>query len=177
MKLIRFGAPVLALALAFAMTPAHARMFHRANRTAQNDSTFASKAAAGGMAEVRMAELAKTKAQSQVVKDLANRIYTDHTKANDDLKPIASKENLTVPTAMDAKGQAEYNKLNNLSGADFDKEYVNYEIKDHKEDIVMFQHEADHGTNADVKSWASQNLPTLREHLNMAENARTQIMK
>jgi putative membrane protein len=177
MKHFKISVPALALAAALAVMPVHAGTLHRANRMAQNDTTFATKAAEGGMAEVQMAELAKTKAQSQAVKDLANRLYNDHTKANDMLKPIATKENVTMPTALDAKAQAEYNKLQNLSGADFDREYVNYEIKDHKEDISMFQHEVDHGTNSDIKSWASQNLPTLREHLNMAESARTQLTK
>jgi|SRR5581483_3887011 len=172
MKRIQFFAPALALALAFTFTPARA-----ADRLGQNDSSFVTKAAEGGMAEVQMAELAKTKAQNQAVKDLANRIYTDHTTANNKLKSLVTKDNMTMPTALDAKAQAEYNKLQNLSGAEFDKEYVNHQIKDHKEDIVLFQHEADHGTNTDVKSWASENLPTLREHLRMAESARTQIMK
>jgi putative membrane protein len=168
MQLTKFCVPAVALALAFATMPAHA---------ADNDHNFAMKAAAGGMAEVQRAELAKTKAHSQAVKDLANKIYQDHTKANNDFQSIASKNNITMPTAMDTKAQAEYNKLQGLSGADFDREYVNCEIKDHKEDISMFQREADHGTNSDIKSWASQNLPTLREPLKMAENAHSQIMK
>ena len=177
MRSLKSCVPALALALALAMMPAHARMFHRANRIAHNDNTFVTKAAEGNMAEIQMAELAKTKAQNQAVKDLAERLYTDHTKAGDDLKPIAKKDNMTLPAALDAKSQAEYNKLQKLSGTDFDHEFVNYEIRDHKEDIFMFQHEADHGTNTDMKSWASQTLPALREHLKLAESARTQSMK
>ena len=174
MKHIKLCVPVLALAIAFATTPAHARRMHRANRET-SDNSFVTKAAEGGLAEVRMAELAKTKAQNQAVKDLAQKLYNDHTKANESLKAIVSKMNMSWPSTLDAKSQAEYNKLQNLSGAAFDREYVNYEIKDHKEDIAMFQHEVDHGTNADIKAWASENLPTLREHLRMAENAQKQV--
>ena len=89
----------------------------------------------------RWPSLHKAKASNQAVKDLANKLVADHTKANDNLKPIATKDNITWPTAMDAKAQSEYNKLQALSGADFDREYVNFEVKDHKEDIKLFQHE------------------------------------
>jgi len=170
---------VLAAVIGLMTMPAEARTRHRANRASQPgaDKTFVMKAAEGGMAEVQMAQLAQSKASNQAVKDMANRLYNDHNKANDNLKPIASKDNTTWPAAMDAKSQREYNKLQALSGADFDREYVNYQIKDHKDDITMFQHETDHGTNTDVKAWASENLPTLREHLSMAENALKQISK
>src|SRR5260370_20391487 len=95
---------------------------------AGSDNSFVMKAAAGGEAEVQFAQLAQSKASSQAVKDLANKILADHMKANDSLKTIATKENITWPAGMNAKDQSEYNKLQALSGADFDKEYVNYEI-------------------------------------------------
>ena len=138
---------------------------------ASGDNSFVMKAAEGGTAEVQMAQLAQSKTTNQAVKDLANKLIADHTKANDNLKPIATKDNITWPTGMSAKEQAEYNKLQALSGAEFDRAYVNNEIKDHKQDISEFQKEADHGTNPEVKSWAAQNLPALQEHLRMAQNA------
>src|SRR5438045_1807354 len=107
MKHTKFCVPALALALALAVTPAHAQTGNRANRLT-SDNSFATKAAQGGMAEVKMAELAKTKAQNKAVKDLAERLYTDHSKANDELKSNLGKENVTWPTALDAKAQAEY---------------------------------------------------------------------
>jgi putative membrane protein len=142
---------------------------------ASTDSSFVMKAAEGGHAEVQMGQLAQTKANSQAVKDLANRLVVDHTKANDNLKPIASKDNVTWPTGMNAKQQAEYNKLQALSGADFDREYVNYEIKEHKQDINAFQHEANRGNDPEVKAWASENVPTLQEHLRLAETALSSV--
>lgn len=155
---------LLLAAFAFAGLPVAAQIAH-------TDRSFVTKAAEGGMAEVQMAQLAQTKAQSQAVKDLANKLYNDHTKAGDELKAIASSQNITWPSGLNLKQQREYNKLMALSGADFDREYVNYQIKDHKEDLDEFQHEANHGTNPQVKAWASKTLATLREHLQMAENA------
>ena len=167
MKHTKVLVPAAAMAVALMMLPA---------RAATGDNTFVTKAAAGGMAEVQMGQLAQTKGHSQAVKDLGARLVADHSKANDMLKPIIMKDNMTMPTAMDGKAQAEYNRLQNLSGADFDREFVNHTIKDHKEDITMFQHEANNGTNSDVKNWASQQLPTLKEHLRMAQDAQKQIM-
>jgi len=137
---------------------------------AGGDNSFVTKAAEGGAAEIQMAQLAQSKATNPAVKDLANKLVADHTKANDALKPIATKDNITWPTGMSAKDQSEYNRLQALSGAEFDKEYVNYEIKDHKQDINLFQKEADHGSNPEVKAWAAENLPSLQEHLRMAQN-------
>jgi putative membrane protein len=167
MKYAKLFVPAAAVAVVLMAMPA---------RAASSDNAFVTKAAAGGMAEVQIGQLAQTKGNSQAVKDLGARLVADHSKANDMLKSIMMKDNMTMPTAMDAKAQAEYNKLEGLSGADFDREFVNHTIKDHKEDITMFQHEADRGTDTAVKSWASQNLPTLKEHLRMAQDAQKQIM-
>jgi len=142
---------------------------------ASGDNTFVTKAAEGGMAEVQMGQLAQTKASSQAVKDLASKLVADHTKANNSLKPIAMKDNITLPTGLNSKQQSEYNKLQALSGADFDREYVNYQIRDHKQDISMFQHEVDHGTDAQVKAWAQEQLPALQEHLRMAQSAQSSM--
>jgi len=174
-KHVKMLAPLLALTI-ITLTGSYAqsRHSHRANRSSSDD-TFAMQAAEGGMAEIQMAQLALTKTSNPAVKDLANQIQQDHTKANDDLKPIAAKENFTWPTSLNTKQQSEYQKLQGLSGSAFDREYVNFEIKDHKEDIAAFQREADHGTNAGVKAWASQNLPALQKHLELAQKAQSQL--
>ena len=170
---MRYTKSFLLMAAAFAwMTlPAPAQKKDSADRTEQTApiNTSPLKAAEGGIAEVQMAELAQKKAQKQSVKDLANRLYADHTKAGDELKSIA--KDMTWPTGMKLKDQREYNRLLALSGDAFDREYVNRQIKDHKDDIHMFEHEAKHGENAEVKAWAAKNLPVLREHLSMAESA------
>ncbi len=109
------------------------------------DMNFAVKAAQGGTAEVQMGQLAATKASNPDVKAFGQKMVDDHTKANDDLKSVAEKENMTLPTTMGAKDQAEYNKLQSLSGAKFDREYVKCMVKDHAEDIKEFQKEANTG--------------------------------
>jgi len=139
------------------------------------DRTFMMKAAQGGMAEVKLGELAKQNGQNQAVKDFGQKMVDDHSKANDQLKSIAGQLNVTLPSGLDAKDQATYDRLSKLNGAAFDKAYMRDMVSDHKKDIAEFQKEANSGSNADVKNFASQTLPTLQEHLSMAEKADTQV--
>lgn len=134
-----------------------------------DDKTFMKKAAEGGLAEVQLGQLAQQNGQSQAVKDFGQRMVTDHTKANDQLKQVASQKGVTLPTSPNAHDQAEYNKLQKMNGEAFDKAYSKMMVMDHKKDISEFKHEANSGSDPDVKNFASQTLPTLQEHLQMAE--------
>lgn len=139
------------------------------------DSTFATKAAQGGMAEVQMAQLAQQKTSDSHVKAFAERMITDHTKLNNQLQQLAAKESFTLPTTMNAQDQAEYDRLEKLSGAAFDRAYITKQVSDHRTDIGAFEREAAHGENANLKSFASNALPTLREHLKLAEQTEAQV--
>jgi len=137
------------------------------------DSAFAMKAAQGGMAEVKLGELASEKGTSQTVKDFGKRMVDDHGKANDELKSLASKKGWTLPTDISAKDQATYDRLSKMSGAQFDREYMSDMVKDHKTDVSEFQREADRGTDSELKAWAAKTLPTLQEHLTMAQSGQS----
>jgi putative membrane protein len=134
-----------------------------------DDKTFMKKAAEGGLAEVQLGQLAQQNGQSQDVKDFGKRMVDDHTKANDQLKQIASQKGVTLPTSPNSHDQAEYNRLSKMQGDSFDKAYSKMMVSDHKKDVSEFKHEASSGTDNDVKGFASQTLPTLEEHLQMAE--------
>jgi putative membrane protein len=136
-----------------------------------SDSDFAKAAAEGGVAEIRFGELAEDKASNKSVKDLAERIVTDHTDADNHLQTAASKDGLTMPTSLDAKDQAVYTRLANLSGPAFDRAYTRDMVRDHEADIAMFKREANNGKDASIKSFAAQTLPTLQDHLKLAREA------
>jgi len=142
---------------------------------AMADHSFVTKAAQGGLAEVELGNLAESKASSPAVKQFAQRMVSDHTKANDQLKSIASKDNIQLPTTMDAKDRAEKDRLDKLTGADFDRAYMRYMVSDHRNDVSEFQHEADNGKNPDVKEWAGKTLPVLQEHLTLAQQTDQQV--
>ena len=148
-----------------------------ANRLSNPDSTFAMKAAQGGMAEVQMGQLATQKASSPDVKNFGQQMVTDHTNANDQLKDLASKKSLTLPTSMDAKDQATYDRLSKLSGPEFDRAYMADMVRDHREDVTAFERESKSGSDTDMKDFATKTLPTLRHHLEMAETTNTKVKK
>lgn len=135
------------------------------------DATFALKAAQGGVAEVKLGQLAIEKASSPEVKSFAQKMIDDHSKANEKLKTAAGKSHMTLPTTMNAKDQTLYNKLSGLSGAAFDHAYMKAMVKDHENDIKEFQNESNKGANPDMKRFASDTLPTLQEHLGLAKSA------
>jgi putative membrane protein len=139
------------------------------------DNTFATKAAQGGMAEVELGKLAKDHASSPDVKNFGQRMVDDHSKANDELKEIAGRKNITLPTTLSAKDQATVDRLSKLNGKEFDRAYMRDMVSDHRMDVNEFKHEADRGTDADLKAFAAKTLPTLEEHLKLAESTEAKV--
>jgi putative membrane protein len=134
-----------------------------------SDADFAKKAAESDLAQVKMGQLAEDKATSKEVKDLGQRMVDDHTRANDNLKTAAAKNDVTLPNKLDDKDQATYERLAKLSGDEFDRAYSRDLVKYHKADIEMFRHEADRGKDPAIKQFASHTLPTLESHLKQSE--------
>lgn len=138
--------------------------------TQLEDATeFAVEAADGGMLEVQLGQLALTKASSPQVKEFAQSMIDDHSKANEELKNLAQSKNITLPSALSEKNQKDYNDLAEKSGADFDKAYCEFMVKDHKEDLDKFKKAAEKAEDPDLKSWAAGKVPVLEHHLSMAE--------
>lgn len=136
--------------------------------TGQSEDTneFAMKAATGGMLEVALGRLAQEKGSSAAVKEFGAMMVMDHTKANDEMKALAAKKNITLPTAMGEEEQKHVNDMMKLSGKDFDQKYVSMMVDDHKDDIDLFTKAAeDDKTDADLKAFAVKTLPTLKKHM------------
>ena len=136
-----------------------------------SDRKFMEKAAEGGLAEVELGKLATQKAGAPEVKQFGQRMVDDHSKANDQLKQLATSKGVNLPTELDRSTRREMDKLSKLSGADFDREYMKHMVSDHKKDVSEFKSEANKAKDSDVKQFASQTLPTLEQHLQLAESA------
>jgi putative membrane protein len=136
-----------------------------------SDRKFLETAAKDGLAEVELGQLAGQRAQAAEVKQFGQRMVQDHGKANDELKQLASSKGVQVPAETDKSHQKKMEKLQKLSGADFDKAYMDDMVKDHKKDVKEFQKQAKSAKDPDVKAFASKTAPTLQDHLQMAENA------
>ncbi len=141
----------------------------------EDESEFLVEAASGGLYEVEMAKLAQQKATSQEVKDLATHILEDHTAANDKLNQLAASKGISVPSAMADEEQRKFNQFNEMEAGEFDEDYIEQMVKDHKDDISDFEEAAQNLDDADVKSFASSTLPALKEHLSMAEQLEEKV--
>ncbi len=134
------------------------------------DLSFMKKAAVGGMAEVELGQLAQQHGSSAQVKEFGARMVQDHSKANDELKHLAGAKGVTLPTALDSKNQKVVDRMQKMSGVAFDHAYMSDMVADHKEDIADFRKEGQGGKDPDVKAFATKTLPTLEEHLKMAQS-------
>ena len=142
-----------------------------------DDRTFAMKAAQGGLMEVEAGKAAQSKAQSDAVKQFAQRMVTDHSKANDELMSLAKSKSLDLPSALDKSHAAHMDKLNKASGAAFDREYMKHMVDDHQKAVADFEKQSKNGKDADLKKWAGSKLPTLKEHLKLAQDTSAQLAK
>lgn len=133
------------------------------------DQKFVMDAALGGMMEVELGRWAAQKGTTDGVKQFGQRMVDDHSKANAELMSLASRKGITLPTALDAKHQAEITKITRMTGADFDRAYIKMMLSDHKKDVSEFEKQSTKGADADIKAFAGTTLPTLQEHLTMVQ--------
>jgi putative membrane protein len=133
------------------------------------DKKFVRDAVQGGMAEVELGKLAKEKALSEDVKKFGQRMIDDHSEANENLKQVATRQGLHLPEKLSAKDEMTKEHLAKLSGAQFDHAYMSEMVKDHEQDLAAFKRESTSGMDQAVKAFATQTLPTLEEHLRLAE--------
>jgi len=128
------------------------------------DRQFLTKAAQGNLAEVKTGQLALQKSKAASVRQVAQRLITDHTKAQQQLTSLAQSLHVTLPSAPSDAQQATYKKWSKLSGSAFDNSYLSGQMHDHAVTISLFQKEVNSGSNPSVKAWARQTLPTLSGH-------------
>jgi putative membrane protein len=138
-------------------------------------NSFAHDAAIGGMSEVELGRLAAEKGTDPAVKAFGQQMVDDHTKINTDLKAIASQAGVSLPDSVGSKQKKLFDKLSALSGAAFDRAYIDDMVEDHKDDISAFEKASRFSGDSPFKKFAADELPTLREHLKMAEAAQSAL--
>jgi putative membrane protein len=129
----------------------------------EKDKTFMKKAAKGGMMEVTMGQMAEQKAQKEDVKSFGKRMVTDHSKANDELKSIASKKGFELPNKEHAGKWTS------------DKAYIETMVKDHEKDLAEFKEEANSGSDPDVKKFADDTSKVIQEHLDLVKQIQAKL--
>jgi putative membrane protein len=134
------------------------------------EQKFMTDAMQGDMAEVQMGKLAQQKSSNDKVKQFGEKLVADHGANLDKAKSLAQSMNMTPPTGPSAKQKAMYEKLSKLSGSKFDRAFAKSMVTDHKKDIKEFQKESK--KSGEAADFAKQTLPTLKEHLQIAESLR-----
>jgi putative membrane protein len=142
-----------------------------------SDKSFIQDEYKDGLAEVKLAELAQGKTANAEVKAFATQMATDHGKANAELKALASTKNVEVASEPSVIAKGRIKLLDAKSGGEFDKDWVEAMIKDHKDAVKDFEKAANEANDAEVKAFAAKNLPTLKHHLSMAEALQQKIGK
>ena len=138
-------------------------------KLARADRKFMDKAAADGMYEVQVGQLASTKASDPNVKSLGDKLVHDHTAANKKLMQLASSKGVELPAGPTRGERREIEKLSKQTGSKFDDMFARAVAKDHQKDIKEFQKASGKVKDADLKAWIDKTLPGLREHLALAE--------
>jgi putative membrane protein len=132
------------------------------------DRSFVRKAAEANLAEIQTAQVVEQKANDPAVKDFASRMISDHTQANQKLAAIAG---IALPKEPSAVERNQKNELGKLSGSKLlDEKYVADELSDHKQVISEFEKEIEEGQDPAIKTYAEQTLPTLEDHIRLAED-------
>jgi len=144
---------------------------HNHSSKSGDAKSFLREAIAGNSAEIALAEVAERKSENADVKQLAQMIRTDHRQANEKLKTLAESHGLTINQPLDSKHQKQLESFQKMNGAEFDKAYVTDMLKDHQKDIGKYQKAVENVKESEVQQYAQNTLPTLRQHLQHAENA------
>lgn len=139
------------------------------------DRKFLNEAAASGLAEVKLGQLATKQAANEDVKKFGQRMIDDHSRMNSDLTKLAQPKGVTPPQTLDKKYQEKIDKLSKRGGAEFDKAYMDEMVDEHQHDVDSFEKAARDAKDADVKGFAARTLPMLREHLTSAKDIQSRI--
>jgi putative membrane protein len=151
---------------------------HMTTKTeAMGAHSFLREAGYADLAEVQLGQLAEQKASSPEVKQFAERMVTDHTKNDDQLKQVAKQEGVMLPDKLSAKDEATKARLDKLSGKEFDHAYMLDMVRDHTTDVAKFKDESKENLAPAVKNYVDQTLPTLESHLKEAHSVEPQTAR
>jgi putative membrane protein len=166
---------IVAAVLLLALTGLQAAEPKQNGQLSSKDYKFACAAAQGGMLEVQAGQLAGSQSADPTVKQFGEQMVTDHGKAGDELKALAAQKGATLPGELDSKGQRTLEKLQKLSGADFDKAYAKDMVSDHEKDLKEFQKAANDLDDPDLKSFAARTSAMVSQHLDHAKQMESSV--
>jgi putative membrane protein len=132
------------------------------------DEEFAQMAEQVNLTEITAGNHAASKAKRGEVQEFGKLMVKEHTEANRKLS-AAVKDKNRLTGKLDAKHQAKVDKLTKMSANEFDRAYIQEMVDGHKMVADLFEHEATRGKDSNLKAYASEILPHVRQHLQKAE--------
>ena len=141
----------------------------------KDDSMFVMDAALGSLLEVESGKLAQQNGASQAVKDFGAMMVTDHGKASQELLTLASNHGIGLSMTLPADKQKHLDDMKKMTGKAFDRHYVNMMVSDHQKDISKFKKASTSAASDDLKTWATNTLPTLQKHLDSIQAVKKRI--
>jgi len=139
-------------------------------RSSAADTDFVRKASSGNLTEIALGKLANDQASSDDVKKYAARMVADHTQANEKLGKLAGSKGIQIATAPDVAQQQDIDRLKGLDGAAFDRAYSDLMVRSHKLTTGLYDLEASKGEDVEIRAFARDALPVLREHEKLADS-------
>jgi putative membrane protein len=147
----------------------------KARAQTDDDKKFLAKAAQSDQNEIALSKLAEQKATDPAVKAFAEKMIAEHTKMTEGMKPFAESWGVTPPTGPDEDCQKELDKLNKLSGKDFDKEYIDQMVTDHSKALSAFTKEAKDTKDVKFQAVVIQDKTAVAAHKNMAYDLKQKL--
>ena len=143
---------------------------------AEDQAEFMVDAASSGMMEVALGNMAAKQAQNAEVKAFAKMMVEHHTKGNEEMKAQAAAKNVTLPERVGNDHQKHIDKLADLRGAEFDREYMNIMVEAHEDDVEDFKEGSQENEyDAETKALITKTLPMLEQHLQQAKQLRDKV--
>jgi len=139
-------------------------------RSSAADTDFVRKASSGNLTEIALGKLAADQASSDDVKKYAARMVVDHTQRNEQLGKLAGSKGIQIATAPDIAQQQDIDRLKGLDGAAFDRAYSDLMVRSHKLTTGLYELEATKGEDTEIRAFARDTLPVLREHEKLADS-------
>lgn len=141
----------------------------------EDDAAFLVKATESNMLEIELGHLALRIASHQDVKNYAQMMVDDHTKANEKVKELALAKNVTLPSALGSEDQKHYDEMSKMTGKEFEKHYINMMVDGHEEVLKAYRTEADKTSDAELRAFASEMLPTIMKHQEDAKRIKEKL--
>ena len=143
--------------------------FAQSSHLSKTDKLFLSSAADDEMTEAHLGQMAEARTEKSSIKDFAAKLDRDHTQAYASLTTLAAKEGTAVPKGIDIRRNKPVGELARLKGSKFNGEFLKVEIRENRAALALFKREAHYGRDAEVKAYASKQIPTLEGQLRTAE--------